>query len=205
MGVHFHFVEQGSQEWHDGREDMYTGSNAYKLLGTIGIYNYAKAKQTEFTGNFWTKRGHLLEDEAIELYEEITGDKIIRDADGVKVGFITNDDFPGCIYSPDAVTARALVEVKSFDLPQHMKLIRGEIDLKILAQIHYGLTISKKPIAHFVPYNPKAERVEDKFKIITIKRDPAIIKNFKRILQKGGDGAKVQTADNRKHRIASVS
>lgn len=180
--VSLSFVEQGSEEWLLERAGKYTGSNAYKLLARIGAHKYALAELVSWGGNFWTKRGHLLEDQAIDLYEKIKGTPIIRDENGVKVGIIKNSHFPNCIYSPDGVTEKILVEVKSFDLPQHMKLIRGEIDVKILAQVHYGMLISGRRMSHLVAFNPKAERVEDKLKIIPIRWDPDIANNFKRIL-----------------------
>lgn len=180
--VSLSFVEQGSEEWLTERAGKYTGSNAYKLLAKIGAHKYALAELVSWGGNFWTKRGHLLEDQAIDLYEKIKGTPIIRDENGVKVGIIKNSLFPNCIYSPDGVTEKILVEVKSFDLPQHMKLIKGDIDVKILAQVHYGMLISGRRMAHLVAFNPKAEKVEDKLKIIPIRWNPDIANNFKRIL-----------------------
>lgn len=196
MGVHFHFIEQGSDEWLEARKGMYTGSNSYKLLGNLGWVEYAKAIASDFKGNFWTKRGHLLEDEAIELYEQITGTKVLRDETGTKVGFITNDKYIRCLYSPDGVPPVPLLEVKSFSPINHLKLINGDIDLKIMAQIQYGLTISERPYAELLPYNPMFakrkildeatdELVDNKlydpskaFKIIRVPRNKAAIANF---------------------------
>lgn len=172
---------QGSPEWLALRVGMYTGSNAHKLLGSFGASEYAKAVQSSFKGNYWTKRGHILEDEAISLYEQITRVQIQRDENGVKVGFIKNTDYPTCLYSPDGVTSKPLIEVKCFDVPQHIKLLSGDIDIKILAQIHFGLLISGRPYAHLVAYNPELE-ANRAFKIITIESSKAIHDNFKRIL-----------------------
>lgn len=186
--ITFHFVEQGSEQWHIDRYHKYTGSNADKLLGMFGATEYAQAVESSFHGNYWTKRGHILEDEAVELYEQITQTKILRDDRGIKVGYITNDDFPDSLYSPDGVPPVPILEVKCFDIPQHMKLIKAktveDLPLKIKAQVYYGLTISKRPYAHLVPYNPDVEDPKDAFKIITIKADRDITNNFKRILSK---------------------
>lgn len=180
------FVEQGSDEWLQEREGKYSGSNAYKLLGTIGVKQYALAELASWGGNFWTKRGHLLEDQAISLVERIKGVNIIRNEEGVKVGIVTNSLFPNCIYSPDGLTEKVLLEVKSFDLPEHMKLVQAksylDIPLKITAQIFYGMLISGRRTAWLIAFNPKAEKVEDKLKIIVIKWQPEIANNFKRIL-----------------------
>lgn len=177
--IHYHYVEQGSPEWDALREGCFSGSNAYKLLTPMGESIYAQAAASGFGGNFWTKRGHILEDESVELVETITGLELER------VGIITNDKYPGCIYSPDAVIpARVLYEMKSFDVPQHMKLINGDIDVKILAQIYYGRVITELPDSYLVPYNPTVEDPGKALKIIPIPANDKIEANFKRILQK---------------------
>lgn len=179
--IEYHYVEQGSEEWLKIREGKYTGSNADKLLTTFGANEYAKAKLSTFSGNFWTKRGHLLEEEAVDLYEKIYKVKVDRP------GFVTNSKYPECLYSPDGLPPIPLLEVKSFDIPQHLVLIKAksedDIPLKIRAQIHYGLLICERPYGHLIAYNPSDQlEVKDKFKVITIKRNPAIAANFKRIL-----------------------
>lgn len=170
-------VKQGSQEWQELRAGKYTGSNAHKLL-KVGAKPYALTEVGEFGGNFWTKRGHMLEDEAIELYQAITKHEVSRP------GFVTNDAYPECGYSPDGSDDTDIVplEVKCFDEPKHMELVRGEIDLKILAQIHFGLTIWDRKLARLIAYCPRIEDPKLAFKIIDIKRKPAIHNNFKRIL-----------------------
>jgi hypothetical protein len=70
-----HEVEQGTEEWQLLRIGKYTGSNAHKLL-KYGARAYSLTEAGNFSGNFWTKRGHMLEDEAIELYQEITGHQV---------------------------------------------------------------------------------------------------------------------------------
>lgn len=197
--VSLDFVEQGSPEWLGKREGKYTGSNAYKLLGSIGVHIYALADLASWGGNFWTKRGHLLEDQAIELYEKIKGVKIIRNEEGIKVGIVTNSLFPHCIYSPDGLTEDVLIEVKSFSIPQHLKLVKMIIDIKILAQVHYGMLITGRKVAHLIAYNPNLAKrhimgdfgglvdnphydPKNALKIIVIKRDVSIANNFKKIL-----------------------
>jgi hypothetical protein len=179
--IHYHYVKQGTQEWHDAREGMYTGSNAYKLLSSMNIIEYAKAIQSGFGGNFWTKRGHVLENEAIGLYEAIKGVTVDRP------GFITNDKYPGFLYSPDGIAPLPLLEVKCFSPPQHRKLLDNNIDFKILAQVHYGLVITEKPLAALLPYNPGKDpetgqpyfAIKDQFRIIPIMPNRNIANNFK--------------------------
>ena len=174
---------QGSSEWNSLREGLYTGSNADKLL-KFGKIDYALSHLNTFRGNYWTKRGHLLEDEAIELYEQIRQITVLR------TGVVINDKYPDFCYSPDGIDS-ALLEIKCFDEPNHMELINAkkqdDIPLKILAQVYFGLVITELPLAYLVPYNPKIKEIKDRFKIIEIKPKKAIINNFKRIMLGGRD------------------
>lgn len=178
-----HDVEQGSDAWHALRDGLYTGSNADKLLkhGTAtksvnGIASkYALTESSEFSGNFHTKRGHLLEEEALELYS------IIHKIEVSRPGFITNSKYPNCGYSPDGMTDKALLEVKCFSEAKHNEIVNGRIPLKIMAQIHFGLLITEKPTAFLIAYNPKLDP-KVALAIIRIKPRPAVLSNFKRIL-----------------------
>lgn len=179
--IQLHQVEQGSDEWQALRQGRYTGSNAHKLL-KYGARPYSLTESSEFTGTFWTKRGHLLETEAIELYEAITGTTVEHP------GFVTNSKFPDCGYSPDGLQAAHVIEVKCFNEPKHLKLYGGELPLEIMAQIHFGMLICERKLARLVIYNPKLEP-KLALKIIEIKARPAIHQNFKRILTKEANHA----------------
>lgn len=182
-------VEQGSEQWCKDRETMYTGSNADKLLTSSRhvriengvITNYAHAGISGFKGNFWTKRGHLLEDEAIDLYELIKN-VVVR-----KTGYITNSLYPGCMASPDGIDNEWYLEVKSFGEKEHRKILKGEISFKILAQIHYGMLISGKKKGRLLAYCPQRDEngdpifePKDQLKIIDIEYDEDIANNFKK-------------------------
>ena len=195
-----HDISQGTDEWLQLRQGLYTGSNADRLLSYFnqikivdGVSSsYSIAEITGIKGNFYTKRGHLLEDEAIEVYETITGDHVDRP------GFVTNTDFPNCGYSPDGIRSNLqfdlVVEVKCFKESSHMKIFNGVIPLKVLAQIHFGMLITGKKLAHLLIYNPDfAKKIlndvpnpnydpKKAFKIIPIKYNRDIANNFKRIL-----------------------
>lgn len=176
--IKLHDIEQGSAEWLEARKGKFTGSNAYKLLGSHGANEYAQAIEGSFKGNFYTKRGHILEDEAIELYEAITKQRVTH------TGYVTNTDYPDCLYSPDGLLAGDVIEVKCFGEKPHMKIINGDIDIKILAQIHFGMMICGKKAAQLVIYNPELAP-ELALKIIPIKFNRNIQNNFKRILSPG--------------------
>ena len=170
-----HQVTQGSEAWLQARIGRFTGSNAYKLLGSFGASEYAKAIEQSFKGNFYTKRGATLEPQAIELYERITKTKVST------CGFVTNSKYPTALYSPDALTDTLVIEVKCFNEQGHSDIAKGDIPLKVLAQIYFGMLITERKAAHLVIYNPDLD-AKDAFKIIPIKYNPAIQANFRRIL-----------------------
>lgn len=198
----FHDVEQGSEEWKVLRAPLYTGAGADKLLSYSGhvkivdgvVSPYAIAEITGFAGNFYTKRGHILEDEAIELYEQIKG-VAVR-----KVGFVTNTLYPTCGYSPDGLPLDRTLECKAFSIEKHLKMIAGNIPLKVLAQCHFGMLICGKKLCDLILYNPDLAKKQLKDKdgnmydnpyydpkkawvVIPIRWNPAIASNFKRILR----------------------
>lgn len=188
--ITIHDLEQGTDEWKRLRDGLYTGSNADKLLADGGktkivagvASRYALTESTGFGGNFFTRRGHILEEEAIEIYEAVTGHTVSRP------GFVTNDRYPTCGYSPDGHDDELGIplEVKAFEASKHLAMYRakrpvGEIPLKILAQIYFGQFVWEKRGARLLIYNPDLDP-EVAFKIIEIPYRRAIIANFKRIL-----------------------
>lgn len=184
--IQLHQLKQGDPEWHKLREGLYTGSNAHKLL-KFGAIDYSLTEASNFRGNFHTRRGHVLEDEAIELYEQIKKTKGFRFPDGEKVGFVTNSKFPTCGYSPDDLYPDRTIEVKAFEEAKHMQMFNGEIPLTVLAQCYFGMLICDKKICDLLIYNPaldpKKYTVKEMFKIITIKQKPLIKANFIRRLK----------------------
>lgn len=217
--IAIHNTPQGTEKWHIDRQGKYTGSNAYKLLGMFGATEYAKAIRSTFGGNFFTKRGHRLEDQAILLYERIYDTVVARP------GYITNNAYPTCLFSPDGIdTAKEyqtiyqspgdewevvelrslpgehiLIEVKSFVGKSYQNIYDNGPDIKILAQIYFGMLISGLRHARLVIYNPRFAKKtwEDEngfvldnpeynpakaLKVFDIKWNRDIINNFKRIL-----------------------
>ena len=198
--ITIHKVEQGSEEWKILRADLYTGTAAEKLLqysGSVKIVNgvasaYALTEITGFAGNFFTKRGHLLEDQAIALYKKINRCEVMVSPEA---GFVTNSKYPTCGYSPDGLRTDRTLECKAFNKEKHMKMFRGDIPLKVLAQCYFGMLIFGKKICDLIIYNPDFAKktlpdgsvnpdYNPKYaiKIITIRHKPSIASNFKRIL-----------------------
>lgn len=170
-------VEQGSPEWLQLREFKFTGSNAYKLLSSFGAGSWAMSKNETWGGNFHTDRGHLLEGEALELYEQIEGVKCGH------TGFVTNTEYPNCLYSPDAFRNDRTVEVKCFSVKKHLEVIKKPT-IEMLAQCHFGQIIMERNKTDLILYNPSKEvPVDQKLVIITLKKDKAIHDNFKGIIR----------------------
>lgn len=170
-------VQQGSPEWLQLRDRKFTGSNAYKLLSTFGAGSWAMAGNETWGGNFHTERGHLLEPEAIELYEQIEGVKCDQ------TGFVTNSKYPNCLYSPDAFRPDRVVEVKCFSVKEHLKAIKRP-SVKILAQCHFGQIIMERDSTDLVLYNPSDEvPVKNKLVILRIRKDKDIHDNFKQLIR----------------------
>lgn len=198
-----HDIEQGSPEWLQLRADLYTGQNADKLLSYHGsvkivdgvVSSYALTEITGFSGNFYTRRGHKLEDEALDLYEQITGHKVSRP------GFVTNSKWPSCGFSPDGHDDDLGIplEVKAFEKVKHLKMFNGDIPLKVQAQMYFGQFIWEKKGGRLIIYNPdfaKKMLIDElgieypnpdydpakAIKIIDIKFNRNIMSNFRRIL-----------------------
>lgn len=185
--VQIHQVEQGSPAWHSLRKEYpLTGSTAHRLL-KYGRANAMRANLEDkaFSGNFWTKRGHVLEDDAIELYDNI------RKVKSERPGFVTNTTFPDCGYSPDGLDGRVLLEVKCFSKNRHLMLNNKFIPFEIMAQIQFGLLVLNLTRAKLIAYNPKVDPKEA-LKIIDVKMNRNAMLNFKRLL-KGESDAKTGT------------
>lgn len=171
-----HNVIQGSLEWQHLREGRYTGSNADKLL-KYGAIKYSLTEAAEIFSTYATNRGHTLEPEALELYEEIYHIPIET------TGIIYNNLYPNCAYSPDGLTKDILLEVKCFYEDRHLDLVsKKELPFEILAQVHFGMLICELPLAHVILYHPKVE-AKKALKIFEVKQAPKIKANFKKILR----------------------
>lgn len=172
--IHYYdSIIQGSEEWLKLRENKISGSTAYKLLGKgVPSLNSFNSSDSNFGGNFATKRGHLLEDEAIELYEAINGVKVL------KTGLVTNDKYPRAIYSPDGYLEDRIIEVKCFLPKAHLEAVNRP-NKKILAQCHFGQIILEKNLTDLVLYCPKDEiPLEKKFVVKSIEKKNKIHTNM---------------------------
>lgn len=168
--VTIHNIEQNSDEWLQARFNKFTASNAIKLL-KYGRTDRARVQPKEFTGNHWTRRGHELEPYAIAAYEQVKEVKIDRP------GFITNDLYPECLFSPDGLTETEVIEVKCFGEDRHNKIHIRNVPDEIKAQVHFGMIMAEKATAVLVMFNPDLEP-KKALKIIKVKKDRRLEKRL---------------------------
>lgn len=173
MSVQILEIVQGTEEWLLAREDKVTGSIADTLL-TRGLDQALKQNYARFRGNFYTQRGHILEEEAIELYEAIHGVKVGRP------GLITNDKFSNAACSPDGVDREFLLEVKALGEVKHLDIVKSAtLPFKIMSQLQFNMMICELRVAKLIMYNPDIEDNELAYREIIIKANPRVQANFK--------------------------
>lgn len=171
--ITFHDVEQGTPEWHALRRGKVTASNAYVLL-TRGR-NAATGGEGVSGGGYWAQRGHILEREAVEIYGDV------YKCEPKSVGFIENDGFPGCGYSPDDVLPSYPLEVKCFKEEKHLACFENTPP-EVYAQCQFGLMIGEYEYIDLIHYNPDVDDPKKCFRVIRIFRDEILIRRFKQIL-----------------------
>ena len=164
--ITIHDVTQGSEVWHRLRREVdWTGSTViYLLKGKI------RPPESPFS-NKWTERGKLFEPQALLAY------KLALGRDYTEVGFVTNDKYPTCGYSPDGISGEILLEVKCFNGDRHRMLLREEIPAEIMAQMQFGMMVCELESAQLIAYNPNDS--DGQFlHIIDVPRDEKIIANI---------------------------
>ena len=147
-------LRQGSQEWLDLRKNKISATDAYDLLNGKSIDQILKEKQNStFAGNGATERGHLLEEQARDIFKSLHPELSIKEA-----GAILNDDFPNALISPDGVinNGMALLEIKSFEKSHHEDIIKN-LDPHFLAQIQMQMLISECQFVEGIFFNPEEE------------------------------------------------
>ncbi len=188
MSIQIIKVKQNSPEWLELRKGKVTGSNAETLL-TRNLDEAIKDNFKEFNGNYFTKRGHILEEEAIELLEAIYNCKVDRP------GMVVNDKFNNASCSPDGICwsfiwpdrpeeLKVLVEVKCFGEKNHRYVKhKRNIPFKIMAQLQFNMMICELEWSILVMYNPDIEDNNEAFKVFLVKANKKIQANMREKLK----------------------
>jgi hypothetical protein len=171
-------IKQNTPEWLEARKGKVTGSNAITLL-TDGIdESIKKNASNSFSSNFWTERGHILEDEAIELYEAIYNVTVLR------AGLVVNSRFHRAQCSPDGEdeTNNALLEVKCLMAKNHNNEVKSP-SAKYVAQANFNALICERKKALLVYYCPDDSLAPElQFMVIDV-TSKAIQNNIKKKLK----------------------
>jgi len=179
-------MTQKSEDWHKIRLGKFTASN-FNIFMTDKI---SKTKEKELdkkaseiiTGvladsdfkNIHIERGIILEDEARNIYELETGNKVDL------VGFVELDSFVGC--SPDGLIGEdGIIEIKCKDNHTFFRTkIDGSISKQYFIQVQFQMMVCNRQWCDFVIYN------QNFIKSIFIKRiirDDNAIKEIKKYLE----------------------
>lgn len=178
---------QGSEAWKEFRKGKITGTSAWKLLAGQSPEDIIKESLEEdsFAGNKYTQRGHVLEDEARKLYEEINHIKVNE------VGAIINSKYSNAMVSPDGIIGeKSGIEIKSF-LPEHMNDVWAHLDSHIIAQIQWALFISEREYWDLILFNPELPP-EDAYKVKRFYPDEEIFQKFRDALNSKTDLSVIQ-------------
>lgn len=173
-------IKQGSDAWKFLRQHRVTGTSAHKLLQGMTIEEIIKESENtpDFEGNQFTERGHLLEPEAKQIYQELHPELKLHD-----VGAVINSDYPQTLYSPDSlVDLDGMLEVKGFTKEHHLSAHKA-IDFEIYAQIQFGLFITCRKWCDFIQYCPDIEDIQQTFFVKRILPDEEVFAKFKSALQ----------------------
>jgi len=185
-------VEQRSQAWFDLRRGKITSSEVHKIMGgkddslTDTAKTYLLEKVSESLGGFAAPAtgaalewGTELEDLAIEVYSEKTGNEV------GKASFIPYDDHYGG--SPDGlIPPDGVIEVKCpYTSTNHFKhgMIKTDADFKKVAPNYYYQCISNMLCANaqwcdFISYDPRVDSPYNIF-VYRLQRDETEIEAMK--------------------------
>ncbi len=173
-----HDVIQGTQEWLALRAGIPTASCFDKILTPTGKASTQAIKYmhqllaermmghpvTEFVST-WMDRGQQLEAEAVAYYE------LQRDAETIKIGFVTNDDRTiGA--SPDRFVGHdGLLEIKVPREHTHVGyLLTHEVDAEYRPQVQGQLWVTGRKWADVLSYHPEMPPA-----LVRVERDEAFI------------------------------
>lgn len=167
-------VPQRSPEWFEMRKSRITGSIVDTILGTNPYASYEQlvaekaGMPCEFRGNAATQHGTLYEPEAIALYEQTTGRKVIE------LGLVPHPECSILAHSPDGISVAeddtpCLLEIKC---PLRRK-ITGEVPKYYMGQLQLGMEVFDVPYAHFAQYRPDPHI----FQITTVYREEGWLDN----------------------------
>ena len=171
----FHDIEQNSETWEQIRLGKITTSffsdllmkketAGYKNLISRIAYERVTGERTEFYESQYMKRGHEIEPDAKEAYENLTFKEVLNG------GFFELSDFVGG--SPDGrVGKNGLTEFKCPAYNTMIEYLESQIVPKIyIPQLQGQLLVAGREWVDFMAFHPRLKRV-----IIRVFRDEELI------------------------------
>lgn len=166
--VHYHNIDQNSEDWHKIRLGRLTASNATAIgANGTGLITYCKKLAIEIITNkreeTYTSeamvRGTELEPLALSAYEFETGNKVKT------IGFVTNCDYYNSGCSPDGLVDKDKsndgeggIEIKFRNKEKHLSLIVGETKEIPFNQIQMNLLFTERKWWDFISFNPEFDK-----------------------------------------------
>lgn len=174
MSIQLIDIPQGEPEWLEFRKGKITATQSWRLLEGESPQSIIQDSYTEdaFTGNEFTERGKILEDEARKIFQELNPELSVA-----QIGAIINDRFPNCSCSPDfLIDEDGGGEIKSFN-PDRMEDVWKNLDPHIISQIQFNLMLSERRYWVLILFNPDLGP-EQAYKTRTFYPDPEIFQKF---------------------------
>ncbi len=157
---------QGSDDWHEARKGVITGSKLKDIVvkrGTgrkMGSYELIAERMgiADLSDDMSSsrERGTGLEEEARQKFAEFSGKDI------EVVGFVVRDDEPRIGYSPDGLIKvgkkyREGIEIKCLSAANHIKaVIEDKVPNEYLEQVYQAFIVNEDlEKLHFVFYDPR--------------------------------------------------
>lgn len=153
-------IEQNTEEWFALRRGKVTASNFGAIMANYGkafgnpalqyamrVAIEAKTDRTiETFKNEWMERGLELEDEARQMYSDMTFAEVLNG------GFCERDRFGA---SSDGLSGEGMIEIKCVKYSTHFeRLVKGGFDTSYQWQIRGQMYVYDLPWCDFVSYCP---------------------------------------------------
>lgn len=163
-------VQQRTPEWHARRQQRLTASQIASAVSEnryesrMSLLAKKLGSEPAFQGNAATEHGNRWEQHAIELYERVSGEKVIAfglmDSLNADEGYLAG--------SPDGITASGrLIEVKC---PVSRKP-NGVVPSHYMHQIQCLMHILKLTVCDFIEYVPPGTWTDEVFSVVQVQRD----------------------------------
>jgi len=182
-------MDQLSDEWFEARRGRVTGSTVAKIMsGGKKAWDTMLDKLQKEIDTPDIKLGTQQIDAAPlrhgRKYEPIAtaNYELERDIDLRHFGFIINEDFPGCGYSPDGVwpDLKKLTEVKCpYNTNNHaMTVVHGKGAQDYMPQLQFGMALCDIEIIDFISFDKRYPDPKDRLFVIPVERDMKYIEEM---------------------------